>query len=59
MIKTKLDLTTRNSIALLILTMNVARPVVLSLSQFLIMLFSRFKQHENMLIFMKTRIVKI
>lgn len=51
MIKTKLDLTTRSSIALSILTMNVARLVALSL-QFLIMLFSRFKQHENMLIFM-------
>ena len=54
MIKTKLDLTTRSSIALSILTMNVARLVALSL-QFLIMLFSRFKQHENMLIFMRNK----
>ena len=52
-IKTKLDSTTRSSIALSILTMNVARLVALSLHQFLIMLFSRFKQHEDMLIFMQ------
>lgn len=55
MIKTKLDITTRSSIALSILTMNVARLVALSLYQFLIMLFSRFKQHENMLIFMRNK----
>lgn len=55
MIKTRLDSTTRSSIALSILTMNVARLVALSLHQFLIMLFSRFKQHENMLIFIQNK----
>ena len=55
MIKTRLDSTTRSSIALSILTMNVARLVALSLCQFLIMLFSRFRQHENMLIFIQNK----
>ena len=55
MIKTRLDSTTRSSIALSILTMNVARLVALSLRQFLIMLFSRFRQHENMLIFIQNK----
>lgn len=54
-IKTKIDSTTRSSIAMSILTMNVALLVALSLHQFLIMLFSRFKQHENMLIFMQNK----
>ena len=45
-IKTKLDLATRSSIVLSILTMNIARLVVLSLRQLLIMLFSRFNQRK-------------
>ena len=48
-ITTKLDTTTRSSIALSILTMNVARIVALSLCQFLMTIFSKFKQHKNML----------
>lgn len=55
MIKTRLDSTTRSLITLSILTMNVDRLMALSLCQFLIMLFTRFKQHENMLIFMKNK----
>lgn len=50
-ITTKLDTTTRSSIALSILTMNVARIVALSLCQFLMTIFSKFIQHKNMLRF--------
>lgn len=50
-ITTKLDTTTRSSIALSILTMNVARIVALSLCQFLMTIFSKFKQYKNMLRF--------
>ena len=52
-IMTKLDITTRGSIALSILAMNVDRLVSLSLFQFLISLFSRYKQHGFMLIRMQ------
>lgn len=37
------------------LTMDVARLMGLLLYQFLIMSFSRFKQHENILIFMQNK----
>lgn len=49
-IMTKLDTTTRGSIALSILAMNVDRLASLSLFGFLISLFSRYKQHGFMLI---------
>ena len=52
-IMTKLDITTRSSIALSVLAMNVDRLASLSLSQFLISLFSRYKQHGFMLIYMQ------
>ena len=52
-IMTKLDTTTRSSIALSVLAMNVDRLASLSLSQFLISLFSRYRQHGFMLIYMQ------
>ena len=52
-IMTKLDVTTRSSIALSLLAMNVDRLASLSLSQFLISLFSRYRQHGFMLIYMQ------
>ena len=52
-IMTKLDTTTRSSIALSVLAMNVDRIVSLSLFQFLLSLFSRYKQHGFMLIYMQ------
>ena len=52
-IMTKLDITTRSSIALSVLAMNVDRLASLSLSQFLISLFSRYRQHGFMLIYMQ------
>ena len=52
-IMTKLDTTTRSSIALSVLAMNVDRIVSLSLFQFLISLFSRYKKHGFMLIYAK------
>ena len=55
LIKTRLDSTTRNLIVLSILTMNVDLLMVLSLCQFLIMIFSRFNQHKNMLTFMQNK----
>ena len=52
-IMTKLDITTRSSIALSVLAMNVDRLVTLSLFHFLISLFSRYRQHGFMLIYMQ------
>ena len=52
-IMTKLDITTRSSIALSILAMNVDRIASLSLFHFLISLFSRYSQHGFMLIYMQ------
>ena len=52
-IMTKLDTTTRGSIALSILAMNVDRLVCLSMLQFLISLFSRHKQRGSMLTYMQ------
>ena len=54
-IMTKLDTTTRSSIALSVLAMNVDRLASLSLSQFLISLFSRYRQHGFMLIYMQNK----
>lgn len=52
-IMTKLDTTTRGSIALSILAMNVDRLASLSMLRFLISLFSRYKQHGAMLTHMQ------
>ena len=52
-IMTKLDTTTRSSMALSILAMNVDCIVSLSLFQFLISLFSGYKQHGFMLTCLK------
>lgn len=52
-IMTKLDTTTRGSIALSILAMNVDRLASLSLLQLLISLLSRYKQHGSMLTYMQ------
>ena len=52
-IMTKLDVTTRSSVALSILVMNVARIAARSLCQFLISLFSRYKQQEFLLFYMQ------
>ena len=52
-IMTKLDITTRSSIALSILVMNVARIAACSLRQFLIALFSRCKQQAFLLFYMQ------
>lgn len=51
-IMTKLDTTTRDSIALSILAMNVDRLAYLSMLRFLISLFLRYKQQRSMLIHM-------
>ena len=56
-IKTKLDSITKSSIALSILIMDVTHIVALSLRQFLIMLFSGFRHHENMLKLYRTRVI--
>ncbi len=50
-IMTKLDITTRSSIALSILVMNVARIAARSLHQFLTVLFSRYNQQDFLLIY--------
>ncbi len=50
-IMTKLDITTRSSIALSILVMNVARIAARSLRQFLMVLFSRYKQQDFLLLY--------
>ena len=52
-IMTKLDVTTRNSIALSILVMNVARIAALSLRQILIALFSRCSPQDSVLLYMQ------
>lgn len=52
-IMTKLDTTTRGSIALSILAMNVDRLASLSLLRFFISLFSRYKKHGSMLTYMQ------
>ena len=52
-IMTKLDITPRGSIALLILAMNIDRLASLSLLRFLISLCSRYKQHGSMLTYMQ------
>ena len=52
-IMTKLDVTTRSSIALSILVMNVARIAARSLRQFLIALFSRCNQQAFLLFYMQ------
>ena len=54
-IMTKLDVTTRGSIALSILVMNVARIAARSLRQFLISLISRYNQQDFMLIYIQNR----
>ncbi len=50
---TKLEVTTRSSIALSILVMNVARIAARSLHQFLMVLFSRYNQQDFLLIYEK------
>ncbi len=50
-IMTKLDVTTRSSIALSILVMNVARIAARSLHQFLTVLFSRYNQQDFLLLY--------
>lgn len=50
---TKLDTTTRSSIALSLMTMNVDRLVSLLLLRFLISLFSKYKQHGSILTYMQ------
>ena len=52
-IMTKLDVTTRSSIVLSILVMNVARIAARSLRQFLISLFSRCNQQDFMLVYIQ------
>ena len=52
-IMTKLDITTRSSIALSVLAMNVDSITSLSWFQFLISLFSRYRQYGFMLIYMQ------
>ena len=54
-IMTKLDVTTRSSIALSILVMNVARIATRSLHQFFISLFSRCNQQDFMLVCIQNR----
>ena len=54
-IMTKLDVTTRSSIALSILVMNVARIAARSLRQFLISIFSRCNQQDFMLVYIQNR----
>ena len=54
-IMTKLDVTTRSSIALSILVMNVARIVAHSLRKILIWLFSRYSQQDFILLYIQNR----
>ncbi len=58
-IMTKLDVTTRSSIALSILVMNVARIAARSLHQFLTVLFSRYFGQDFLLFITQNRHVKI
>ncbi len=58
-IMTKLDVTTRSSIALSILVMNVARIATRSLRQFLTVPFSRYKQQYFLLFITQNRCVEI
>ena len=54
-IMTKLDVTTRSSIALSILVMNVARIAARSLRKILIWLFSRYSQQDFILLYIRNR----
>ena len=54
-IMTKLDVTTRSSIALSILVVNVAHIAALSLRQFLISLFSRYNQQDFTMVYIQNR----
>ncbi len=56
---TKLNVTTRSSIALSILVMNVARIAARSLRQFLTALFSKYKQQDFLLFITQNRRVEI
>ncbi len=58
-IMTKLNVTTRSSIALSILVMNVARIVARSLRQFLTALFARYDQQDFLLLITQNRCVEI
>ena len=58
-IMTKLDVTTRSSIALSILVMNVARIAARSLHLFLMVMFSRYFGQDSLLFYMQNCYVKM